>query len=737
MPRIHGTENDLFNYFRKELDWGGRKLVLETGKIARQADGAVLARYGDTIVLCTVVGLKTSKPGQDFFPLSVHYQEKAFAAGKIPGGFFKREGRPNENEVLTSRLIDRPLRPLFPEGFRNEVQVIATVLSHDLENDPDIVALVGCSAALTLSGIPFFGPVGAARVGYRNGQYLLNPTAEQLADSKLDLVVAGTTEGVLMVESEAQELTEEVMLGAVNFGHKAFQPVIQAIIELAEHAAKDPWPLPEPSEEQRTVQARLGELARAGVTEAYRQTAKQARHDAIDAVKKQAIETLVTEGQSAELAKAQFKDLEADIVRNAILDTGLRIDGRDTKTVRQIIAEVGILPRAHGSALFTRGETQAFCVATLGTGQDEQIIDALEGEYREHFMLHYNFPPYSVGEAGRMGSPGRREIGHGKLAWRAVHPLLPEKEKFPYTLRVVSEITESNGSSSMATVCVTSLALMDAGVPLKRPVAGIAMGLIKEDRGFAVLSDILGDEDHLGDMDFKVAGTETGVTSLQMDIKITSITPEIMRIALDQAKDGRLHILGEMAKAITGARDDVASTAPRITIISVPKEKIREIIGTGGKVIREIVEQTQCKIDIDDDGTIKIAATDTEQAQAAIDWIRGIVAEPEIGVIYNGKVVKTAEFGAFVNFLGSRDGLVHISELQQGRVAKTADVVNVGDAVKVKVIGFDERGKVKLSMRVVDQATGEDITEKVGAKPQRGDREPRGDRGEGVAPAAQ
>ena len=739
MPRIHGTENDLFNYFRKELDWGGRKLVLETGKIARQADGAVLARYGDTIVLCTVVGLKTSKPGQDFFPLSVHYQEKAFAAGKIPGGFFKREGRPNENEVLTSRLIDRPLRPLFPEGFRNEVQVIATVLSHDLENDPDIVALVGCSAALTLSGIPFFGPVGAARVGYRNGQYLLNPTAEQLADSKLDLVVAGTTEGVLMVESEAQELTEEVMLGAVNFGHKAFQPVIQAIIELAEHAAKDPWPLPEPSEEQRTVQARLGELARAGVTEAYRQTAKQARHDAIDAVKKQAIETLVTEGQSAELAKAQFKDLEADIVRNAILDTGLRIDGRDTKTVRQIIAEVGILPRAHGSALFTRGETQAFCVATLGTGQDEQIIDALEGEYREHFMLHYNFPPYSVGEAGRMGSPGRREIGHGKLAWRAVHPLLPEKEKFPYTLRVVSEITESNGSSSMATVCGTSLALMDAGVPLKRPVAGIAMGLIKEDRGFAVLSDILGDEDHLGDMDFKVAGTETGVTSLQMDIKITSITPEIMRIALDQAKDGRLHILGEMAKAITGARDDVAATAPRITIISVPKEKIREVIGTGGKVIREIVEQTQCKIDIDDDGTIKIAATDTEQAQAAIDWIRGIVAEPEIGVIYNGKVVKTAEFGAFVNFLGSRDGLVHISELQQGRVAKTADVVNVGDAVKVKVIGFDERGKVKLSMRVVDQATGEDITEKVGAKPQRGDREPRGDRGspEGVAPAAQ
>jgi polyribonucleotide nucleotidyltransferase len=724
----------MFNYFRKELDWGGRKLILETGKIARQADGAVLARYGDTIVLCTVVGVRSSRPGQDFFPLTVNYQEKAFAAGKIPGGFFKREGRPSEAEVLKSRLIDRPIRPLFPDNFRNEVQVIATVLSHDLENDPDIVAMIGCSAALTLSGIPFFGPLGAARVGYEDGQYILNPTADQMKRSRLDLVVAGTSEGVLMVESEAQELPEDVMLGAVSFGHESFQPVVQAIIELAEHAAKEPWTLPEPAAEEQTLRQRVDTLARAGLAEAYREPDKAARHDKVDAVRAGMIEALATEGQDPEKAKSLFHDLEADVVRNAILDTGLRIDGRNTTTVRPIIAEVGILPRAHGSALFTRGETQAFCVATLGTGQDEQIIDALEGEYREHFMLHYNFPPYSVGEAGRMGSPGRREVGHGKLAWRAIHPLLPAKEKFPYTLRVVSEITESNGSSSMATVCGSSLALMDAGVPLKRPVAGIAMGLIKEDRGFAVLSDILGDEDHLGDMDFKVTGTESGVTALQMDLKITSITPDIMRIALAQARDGRMHILGEMSKAITGARDDVAATAPRITIMNVPKEKIREVIGTGGKVIREIVEQTGCKVDIEDDGTIKIAATDGLQAQRAIDWIRGIVAEPEIGVIYNGKVVKTADFGAFVNFLGSRDGLVHISELQQGRVGKTTDVVNVGDQVKVKVLGFDERGKVKLSMRVVDQATGEDITEKVGAKPGRGERRERREQVEGVPP---
>jgi polyribonucleotide nucleotidyltransferase len=706
----------MFNYFRKELDWGGRKLILETGKIARQADGAVLARYGDTIVLCTAVGVKSPKPGQDFFPLTVNYQEKAFAAGKIPGGFFKREGRPTEKETLVSRLIDRPIRPLFPHGFRNEVQVVATVLSHDLENDPDVVAMIGCSAALTLSGIPFFGPVAAARVGYIEGHYRLNPTAEELETSKLDLVLAGTTEGVLMVESEASELDEEIMLGAVTFGHTAFQPVIAAIIELAERAAKDPWAIPEPSEAEAALAARVDALAREALTDAYKESLKQVRQDKVSVAKKAAAAGLAAEGLDPEKAKLLFKELEADIVRNAILDTGLRIDGRDTRTVRPIIAEVGVLPRAHGSALFTRGETQALCVATLGTAQDEQVIDALEGEYREHFMLHYNFPPYSVGEAGRMGSPGRREIGHGKLAWRAIHPVLPEKDKFPYTMRVVSEITESNGSSSMATVCGTSLALMDAGAPLIRPVAGIAMGLIKEERGYAVLSDILGDEDHLGDMDFKVAGTEKGVTSLQMDIKITSITAEIMKVALDQAREGRLHILGEMAKAITGARSDVAATAPRITVITVPKDKIRDIIGTGGKVIREIVEQTGAKIDIEDDGTVKISSTEPERAQAAIDWIRGIVAEPEIGLIYTGKVVKTADFGAFVNFLGSRDGLVHISELQQGRVNKTSDVVAVGDSVKVKVLGFDDRGKVKLSMRVVDQATGEDITDKVGSK---------------------
>jgi polyribonucleotide nucleotidyltransferase len=714
----------MFTHFRKEISWGGRPLVLETGKVARQADGAVMARYGDTIVLCTAVGARSARPGQDFFPLTVNYQEKTFAAGRIPGGHFKREGRPSERETLTSRLIDRPIRPLFPEGFRNEIQVIATVLSHDLENDPDIVAMIGCSAALTLSGIPFFGPIGAARVGYIDGQYVLNPTLAERENSALDLAVAGTTEGVLMVESEARELSEEVMLGAVTFGHAAFQPVIAAIIALAEQAAREPWELPQADEGVRALAARIDALARAPLADAYREKVKQARQEKVAAVKKSVLATLAAEegGVDPERVKALFKDLEADIVRNAVLDTGLRIDGRDTKTVRPIVAEVGVLPRAHGSALFTRGETQALCVATLGTGQDEQFIDALEGDYREHFMLHYNFPPYSVGETGRMGSPGRREIGHGKLAWRAIHPLLPAKDKFPYTLRLVSEITESNGSSSMATVCGSSLALMDAGVPLARPVAGIAMGLIKEERKFAVLSDILGDEDHLGDMDFKVAGTDQGVTSLQMDLKIASITPEIMRIALDQAREGRMHILGEMAKAISGARSDVAATAPRITVINVPKEKIREVIGTGGKVIREIVEQTGTKIDIEDDGTIKIAATDPAQAQAAIDWIRGIVAEPELGVVYTGKVVKTADFGAFVNFLGSRDGLVHISELSTGRVAKTGDVVSVGDAVKVKVIGFDERGKVKLSMRVVDQATGEDISEKVGPKGGRRDR---------------
>jgi polyribonucleotide nucleotidyltransferase len=611
--------------------------------------------------------------------------------------------------VLTSRLIDRPIRPLFHPGFRCETQVIATVLSHDLENDPDIPAMIGASAALTLSGIPFLGPIGAARVGYVDGQYVLNPRLDQSDQSALDLVVAGTAEGVLMVESEAKELSEEVMLGAVTFGHEAMRSVIKAIIGLAEQCAKEPWALPETPPEISETAAKLRTQFETELREAYRETVKQQRYGRIDEIRAKAVEALTNETTPPERISSLFKDLESDIVRGNILKTGQRIDGRDTRTIRPITAQVGILPRAHGSALFTRGETQALVVATLGTGEDEQIIDALEGEFRQNFMLHYNFPPYSVGETGRMGSPGRREIGHGKLAWRAIRPLLPSKEAFPYTVRVVSEITESNGSSSMATVCGSSLSLMDAGVPLPRAVAGIAMGLIKEDEGFAVLSDILGDEDHLGDMDFKVAGTSVGVTSLQMDIKITSITAEIMKIALEQAREGRLHILGEMAKAMPSSREAISQNAPRITVINIPKDKIREVIGSGGKVIREICEVTGAKIDIEDDGTVKVAAVDATASQAAIDWIRGIVAEPEIGVVYSGKVVKVVDFGAFVNFLGSRDGLVHISELAPHRVKTVADVVKVGDSVKVKVIGMDDRGKVKLSMKAVDQATGEDL----------------------------
>jgi polyribonucleotide nucleotidyltransferase len=698
----------MFKVFRKELDWGGRRLVLETGKIARQADGAVMATYGDTTVLCTAVATKSARAGQDFFPLTVNYQEKTFAAGKIPGGFFKREGRPSEKETLVSRLIDRPIRPLFVSGFLNETQVVCTVLSHDLENDPDVVAMVGTSAALTLSGIPFLGPIGGCRVGFIDGEYVLNPTMDQLPRSHLDLVVAGTQDGVLMVESEAKELSEATMLGAVMFGHRGFQPVIDAIIELAETCAKEPWPLAEPPANKATIEARLRETIGPHLAAAYREQGKQERSTRLDAAK-ESLASMFDDDDERSLALKLFKDLEKEIVRGAILKGEPRIDGRDTRTVRPIDCQVGILPRAHGSVLFTRGETQALAVATLGTGQDEQIIDALEGEYRENFMLHYNFPPYSTGEAGRMGSPGRREIGHGKLAWRAIHPLLPPRESFPYTIRVVSEITESNGSSSMASVCGASLALMDAGVPLPRPVAGIAMGLIKEPEGFAVLTDILGDEDHLGDMDFKVAGTERGVTALQMDIKITSITEEIMRTALEQAREARAHVLGEMAKALTGARDEVSENAPRITTFTIPRDKIREVIGSGGKVIREITETTGAKIDIDDDGTIKVAAVDANAANAAIDWIRGIVAEPELNHIYNGKVVKVVDFGAFVNFLGSRDGLVHISELAQQRVGKVADVVKLGDQVKVKVLGFDDRGKVKLSMRQVDQETGEDL----------------------------
>jgi polyribonucleotide nucleotidyltransferase len=699
----------MFKVYRKEMEWGGKKLTLETGRVARQADGAILATYGGTTVLCTVVGAQKPKPGQDFFPLTVNYQEKAFAAGKIPGGFFKREGRPTEKETLVSRLIDRPIRPLFPEGYLCDTQVIATVLSHDLENDPDIVAMIGCSAALTISGIPFLGPIGAARVGYKDGKFLLNPTPAEQEGSQLDLVVAGTREGVLMVESEAQQLTESVMLDAVSFGHSHFQPVIDLIISLAESAAKEPRALPPPAYDKKALQAKLKALIGAEIAAGYAETAKQARYALLGAAEEKALASIKPEEFSAEQVAEGVELLKYDHVRGMILDSGKRIDGRDTKTVRPIVCEVGILPRAHGSALFTRGETQALVVTTLGTGQDEQIIDALEGEYREAFMLHYNFPPYSVGETGRMGSPGRREIGHGKLAWRAIHPILPAKDKFPYTMRVVSEITESNGSSSMATVCGSSLSLMDAGVPMPAPVAGIAMGLIKESRGFAVLTDILGDEDHLGDMDFKVAGTSNGITALQMDIKITSITEEIMRIALDQAKQGRLHILGEMAKAINTAREGVNQNAPRITSFTVPKDKIREIIGTGGKVIREICETTGAKVDIEDDGTIKVAAVDQTAADAAINWIKGIVAEAEVGKIYVGKVVKVVDFGAFVNFLGSKDGLVHISEIKPQRIERVSDFLKVGDEVRVKCLGMDDRGKVKLSMKNIDQATGEEM----------------------------
>jgi polyribonucleotide nucleotidyltransferase len=703
----------MFNIHREEIDWAGRKLVLETGKVARQADGAVFATYGETTVLATVVAAKKPKEGIDFLPLTCNYQEKFFAAGRIPGGYFKREGRPSEREVLVSRLIDRPVRPLFADGWRCDTQVIVTTMSHDQENSPDILAMVAASAALTLSGAPFMGPIGAARVGFINNEYVLNPQIDEMTESNLDLVVAGTQDAVLMVESEAKELPEEVMLGAVMFGHRHFQPVIEAIIRLAEKAAKEPRELEVP--DNADLEKKMLALVEKDLRTAYAIPDKMARHDAVEAAKAKVMAALAPEGGEGadkERVSSVFKDLEAKIVRWNILDTGRRIDGRDLKTVRPILSEVGVLPRAHGSALFTRGETQAFVVATLGTGEDEQFIDALEGTYKEHFLLHYNFPPFSVGETGRLGSPGRREIGHGKLAWRAIHPVLPLRHEFPYTIRVVSEITESNGSSSMATVCGSSLALMDAGVPLKAPTAGIAMGLILEDKRYAVLSDILGDEDHLGDMDFKVAGTEKGITSLQMDIKIAGITEEIMRVALTQAKDGRIHILGEMAKAITSARAELGEHAPRIEVFSIPTDKIREVIGSGGKVIREIVEKTGAKVDISDDGTVKVASSSGDSIKAAINWIKSIASDPEVGHIYDGTVVKVMDFGAFVNFFGSRDGLVHISQLAQRRVQKTGDVVKEGDKVKVKLLGFDERGKVRLSMKVVDQQTGEDLEAK-------------------------
>ncbi|WP_333826090.1 polyribonucleotide nucleotidyltransferase [Pinisolibacter sp.] len=709
----------MFHIHREVIEWAGRKLVLETGKVARQADGAVLASYGETTVLATVVSAKEPKAGQDFFPLTVNYQEKAFAAGKIPGGYFKREGRPSEAETLISRLIDRPIRPLFVEGYKCDTQVIVTVLSHDLENAPDIVAMVAASAALTLSGVPFMGPIGAARVGYIAGEYVLNPQIDEEVENKLDLVVAGTHDAVMMVESEAKELSEDVMLGAVMFGHAGFQPVIDAIIRLAEKAAKEPRDFTAP--DLSAVEAAVLEIAEADLRDAYKITVKQDRYKAVDAAKAKVMAALVPADGEAKFDKEKvataFKEVQAKVVRWNILDTGSRIDGRDLVTVRPIVAEVGVLPRAHGSALFTRGETQALVVATLGTGEDEQFVDALAGTYKEHFLLHYNFPPYSVGETGRMGSPGRREIGHGKLAWRAIHPVLPIKHEFPYTIRLVSEITESNGSSSMATVCGSSLALMDAGVPLKQPTAGIAMGLIKEGERFAVLTDILGDEDHLGDMDFKVAGTADGVTSLQMDIKIAGITEEIMKVALGQARDGRLHILDEMAKALTSARPELGEHAPRIESFKIPTDKIREVIGSGGKVIREIVEKTGAKVDIQDDGTVKISSADQKKIKAAVNWVKSIAAEPEVNAIYEGTVVKCMEFGAFVNFFGSRDGLVHISQLAPRKVAKVTDVVKEGDKVWVKLLGFDERGKVRLSMKIVDQETGQEIPKEEGEKP--------------------
>jgi polyribonucleotide nucleotidyltransferase len=710
----------MFNVHRVELDWGGRPLILETGKVARQADGAVFASYGETTVLATVVAAKKPREGVDFLPLTVDYQEKYYAAGRIPGGYFKREGRPTEKETLVSRLIDRPIRPLFADGWRCETQVIVTTLSHDLENDPDILALVAASAALTLSGAPFMGPIGAARVGFVNGEYVLNPTLDEMTETQLDLVVAGTADAVLMVESEAKELNEDVMLGAVMFGHRHFQPVIEAIIQLAEKAAKEPRDHVV-ADDSGLEKEMLG-IAEKELRVAYAIPAKQERQNAVAAVKAKVMQHYFPDGvDNPDFTKERiggvFKELEAKIVRWNVLDTKKRIDGRDLTTVRQIDVQAGVLPRAHGSALFTRGETQAMVVTTLGTGEDEQWIDALQGTYKEAFLLHYNFPPYSVGETGRMGGTKRREIGHGKLAWRAIHPVLPSKLDFPYTIRVVSEITESNGSSSMASVCGASLALMDAGVPIKRATAGIAMGLILEGERFAVLSDILGDEDHLGDMDFKVAGTEEGITSLQMDIKIAGITEEIMKVALGQAKEGRIHILGEMAKALTSARAELGEHAPRIEMFKIPTDKIREVIGTGGKVIREIVEKTGAKINIEDDGSVKVASADGESIKAAINWIKSIASDPEVGKIYDGTVVKTMDFGAFVNFFGAKDGLVHISQLAANRVNKVTDVVKEGDKVKVKLLGMDDRGKVRLSMKVVDQTTGEDLEGKHGDQP--------------------
>jgi len=707
----------MFDIQTETIEWAGRTLTLETGRMARQANGAVLATYGETTVLATAVAQKDVKPGMDFFPLTVNYQEKYFAAGKIPGGYFKREGRPTDKETLTSRLIDRPIRPLFPKGFKNDTQVMITVLSHDLENDPDVVGMIGASAALCLSGLPFLGPIGAARVGYKDGEYIINPAVDQMDDTDLDLVVAGTSDAVMMVESEAKELSEEVMLGAVMAGHEAFQPVIDMIIRLAEKAAKDPWEF-EP-EDHSDLEAKVKALVGDDIAKAYTIINKSERQLAVSAAKEKAVAELAAteenpDGVEMAVLKDVLKGVEASVVRGGIIKTGKRIDGRALDQVRPIVSEATVLPRTHGSALFTRGETQALCVTTLGTGEDEQFIDALTGTYKERFLLHYNFPPYSVGETSFRLAPGRREIGHGKLAWRALNAVMPNAEAFPYTVRLVSEITESNGSSSMATVCGGSLALMDAGVPITRPVSGIAMGLIKDPDGVAVLSDILGDEDHLGDMDFKVAGTEEGVTSLQMDIKIAGITKDIMQTALDQAKGGRMHILEEMNKALSGTREALNEHAPKIETIQIPTDKIRDVIGSGGKVIRQIVEETGAKVDVNDEGLIKVSSVSADSIKAALDWIKGLTAEPEVGEIYKGKVVKVVDFGAFVNFFGPRDGLVHVSQMKNERVGHPKDVVSDGQEVWVKLLGFDDRGKVRLSMKVVDQDTGEEITEEGG-----------------------
>ena len=728
----------MFDKKTVSIEWGGKTLTLETGQIARQADGAVLATYGETVVLCAVTAAKSVKEGQDFFPLTVHYQEKFSAAGRIPGGFFKREGRATEKETLTSRLIDRPCRPLFPEGFYNEINVIAQVLSYDGETEPDIVAMIAASAALTISGLPFMGPIGAARVGFNNdGEYVLNPTVTDALgeDGRLDLVVAATQDAVMMVESEAKELTEEEMLGAVMFAHEESRKVIGAIIDLAEQAAKDPWELDKVEDKSAALEELRGVIGD-DIAAAYKITDKSARQDAVNAAREKARDHYadLAENDPAEyMGRLKLvKKLESDIVRGSILKDGTRIDGRKLDEVRPIEAMVGLLPRTHGSALFTRGETQAICTTTLGTKDAEQMIDGLEGLSYSNFMLHYNFPPYSVGEVGRFGFTSRRETGHGKLAFRALRPVLPTVEDFPYTIRVLSDITESNGSSSMATVCGGALSMMDAGVPLARPVSGIAMGLILEGKDFAVLSDILGDEDHLGDMDFKVAGSEQGITSLQMDIKVAGITKDIMEKALEQAKAGRTHILGKMSEALGSSRGEVSKHAPRIETMQIDKSKIRDVIGTGGKVIREIVAETGAKVDIDDEGTIKISSSNAEEIAAAKAWIEGIVEEAEVGKIYTGKVVNLVDFGAFVNFMGGKDGLVHVSEIKNERVEKVSDELSEGQEVKVKVLEIDQRGKVRLSMRVVDQETGEELEDTRPPREPRGDRRgPKGGRGGG------